>query len=76
MKCNHYSGRWMNRWFWRTHAQQEIDYLEEYDGQLYAYEFKYKKHRNVRFPKSFLKAYPESKTGIITSDVYEEFIMT
>ena len=31
---------WVNSWFWRTKDQKEIDYLEESDGKLKAYEFK------------------------------------
>lgn len=30
-----------NSWFWRTHEGKEIDYIEEYGGQFYAYEFKW-----------------------------------
>jgi uncharacterized protein len=40
MKVNQYSNRLVDMWLWRTHTQQEIDYFEEYDGKLHAYEFK------------------------------------
>lgn len=29
MKYNHYNGRYVNTYFWRTQEQQEIDYIEE-----------------------------------------------
>ena len=74
MKANHYAGRWVNRWFWRTHAQQEIDYIEEYDGTLYAFEFKWNPKKKARFPKTFLNAYPNSKTEVVTPENYMEFI--
>jgi hypothetical protein len=27
-------------WFWRTTQQQEIDYIEEWENKLFAFEFK------------------------------------
>jgi hypothetical protein len=74
-KMAHYSGIWMNRYFWRTHTQQEIDYIEEYEGTLHAYEFKWGTGEKYRFPKSFLEAYPNNETKIITRDNYWEFIV-
>eukprot|EP01035_Chromulina_nebulosa_P040785 gene40785-55132_t len=41
MKTLEYQRVFANRYFWRTHAQQEIDYIEERGGQLHAYEFKW-----------------------------------
>jgi len=38
-KVLHYTGQWARTYFWRTHQQQEIDYLEEQDGMLRAWEF-------------------------------------
>ena len=76
MKANQYSNRLVNMWFWRTHSQQEIDYIEEYDGRLHAYEFKWNPAKKGRFSKTFLKAYPETTTMVVTPDNYEEFIMT
>ena len=49
-----------NEYFWRTTEQQEIDYIEEYDGRLFAYEFKWNPTKAVRAPKTFLNAYPEA----------------
>ena len=74
MKANQHSNRLVNMWFWRTHAQQEIDYIEEYDGRLHAYEFKWSPAKKGRFSKTFLKAYPNSTTMLVTPDNYEEFI--
>ena len=39
LKRNEYSQSYANSWFWRTQAQQEIDYVEEQDGHLSAFEF-------------------------------------
>jgi len=73
IKINHYLGRQVNAYFWRTHAQQEIDYIEEYSGKLYAYEFKWNPTRKVKFPKTFLNAYPEAKTNVVSRDNFTDF---
>jgi len=75
IKANHYNNRWVNQYFWRTHAQQEIDYIEEYDGILHAFEFKWNPTRNTRIPKTFLNAYPGSETAIVTKDHFYDFIV-
>lgn len=64
-----------DRYFWRTTQQQEIDYIEEREQQLYAYEFKWSKNKaNKRFPKTFLRNYEDSVTTVITRENYEEFL--
>lgn len=75
LKANHYAGRDANHWFWRTHAQQEIDYLEERDGVLSAWEFKWRATRPPRIPKSFLTAYPGCRTGYVTAETVETFLL-
>ena len=74
LKYNHYHFQYVNSYFWRTHQQQEIDYLEEKDGKLYAWEFKWSKEKRYRFPKTFLNNYSENITAIITRDNYLDFI--
>ena len=69
-----YHSIYANTYFWRTKTQQEIDYIEEIDGQIYAYEFKWNKNAKAKFPKSFITAYPNAKTKIITPNNYHEFI--
>lgn len=75
MKTLEYHGKYVNRYFWRTHAQQEIDYIEEYGGKLHAYEFKWNPGAKTRFPKAFLEAYPGSEIKVITPRNMEEFVM-
>jgi hypothetical protein len=60
-------------YFWRTAQQQEIDWVEEMDGKITAYEFKWKSKNKVKFPQKFIDAYkPEVK--VIDTDNYYEFI--
>ncbi|MCK4637970.1 MAG: ATP-binding protein [Bacteroidales bacterium] len=63
-----------NKYFWRTQMQQEIDYIEEYDGILHAYEFKWSEKSRKRFPKTFINAYPKSETKVISKENYLDFI--
>ncbi|KAA3650290.1 MAG: ATP-binding protein [Bacteroidetes bacterium] len=74
MKFNAYNNRWVNRYFWRTKAQQEVDYLEETDGQLHAFEFKWNTSKNVKITKAFTNAYPNAITKIISPNNYVEFV--
>ena len=73
-KNNRYRLRHVNRFFWRTHAQQEIDYIEERDGRLYGYEFKWSSTRKVLFPRSFSQSYPGSVLQSITPKNYLPFV--
>ncbi|MDY9917491.1 hypothetical protein SAMN05216365_12619 [Porphyromonadaceae bacterium NLAE-zl-C104] len=73
IKNNHYQGRYTNMYFWRTHDKAEIDYIEEEDGLLSAFEFKWKAQK-VRFANSFLEAYPNHETAVISRENFEHFV--
>ncbi len=73
MKENQYVGRHVNSFFWRTHDNAEIDYIEEEDGILKAFEFKWKVQK-VKFPSSFLDAYPDNETNLISKSNFEGFV--
>jgi len=73
--------KWLNNnalstrhFFWRTTQQQEIDYIEDRDGVINAYEFKWGGKKNQKFPVTFTKAYPDAKTQLITPENYFDFI--
>jgi predicted AAA+ superfamily ATPase len=70
-----YSHLWKNTWFWRTVSQQEIDYLEEGDGVLQAFEFKWNPGAKYKKPRTFLEAYPECTITLITPDNADEFLL-
>ncbi|GHU94490.1 ATPase [Bacteroidia bacterium] len=73
-KHNEYNSFYAKTYFWRTHTMQEIDYLEERDGKLFAYEFKYNENRHAKLPASFADAYPENEFKIISRTNYLEFL--
>ena len=68
------SGTWSNTYFWRTHSQAEIDWIEERDGRLYAFEFKWNNKKKVKAPLAFTKAYPEATFTVINKENYEHFV--
>jgi len=76
LKRNSYNGSLAQYWFWRTQQQKEIDYLEEVDGQIEAFEFKWNdKKAIVRVPDSFAKAYPGANFHVITPNNVDEFLL-
>lgn len=74
LKRNKYMGNYAQMYFWRTQSQQEIDYVEECDGRLSAFEFKWNPKAKASFPASFAEAYPGSSFGIINPENYQSFI--
>ena len=75
MKSNEYYHRWVNRYFWRTKQQQEIDYLEESGGKLHAYEMKWNPRAKASITKTFTEAYPNSEFQVITPDNIADFLL-
>jgi len=74
-KRNEYYESYAKPWFWRTQAQQEIDYVEEQDGRLSAFEFKWNPSAKVKQPKAFQTAYPDSSFHVIHRDNFENFLL-
>jgi predicted AAA+ superfamily ATPase len=75
IKYLNYNKKWVNSWFWRTKEQKEIDFIEESDGEISAYEFKWNENKKPKLPISFTKAYPESSYQIIDPQNFEDFIL-
>lgn len=74
MKYINYNFHYCNRYFWRTHAQQEIDYVEDKDGLLSAFEFKWNPKAKSKLPKAFSTAYPNSEFKTIHRDNFYSFL--
>ncbi len=74
MKYLHYHNIWANTYFWSTHDQQEIDYIKEKDGILWAYEIKWDVRKKAFLSKSFSKTYPNHKFMLVNPGNYEQFI--
>ncbi len=75
MKSNEYNQRWVNRYFWRTKQQQEIDYLEEFSGKLHAFEIKWNPKAKAIPSKTFTTAYPDTEFHVITPENIADFLI-
>ena len=75
IKKRAYEGAVCNTYFWRTTQQQEIDYIEERDGKLTAYEFKWNPIKRAKLNITFAKAYPNADFAVINRDNYSEFLL-
>ena len=64
LKHNHYTGRLVNPWFWRTYDQKEVDFVEESGGKFAGFEFKWGGGA-ARGAKAFLVAYPGNTVDVI-----------
>lgn len=76
MKMLNTQERFCNSWFWRTQQQQEIDLVEEENGALRTFEFKWNpKKGKANIPASFAKAYPHATYTIVTPDNVDDFLL-
>lgn len=73
MKYNRYNNYQPQYFFWRTYDGQEIDLLELNNGQLHAFECKWKDAK-AKVPLGFQKAYPDAKFTLINKDNYLDWI--
>ena len=73
LKKQQYMPIFANNYFWRTHDQKEIDLIEEREGKLFGFEFKYAKDK-TKIPEEFLQTYPNSQVNIINQENYLDFI--
>lgn len=75
IKANQYSGKYARSYFWRTTGQQEIDYIEESDGEFTLFEMKWNpKRANTKFPVSFLETYNVKEKAVITPENWISFL--
>jgi len=74
LKKNEYKGVFSNNYFWRTYDQKEVDFVEERDGNLYGYEFKWGLKKG-KIQKEFLNTYANSSFEIINKDNFLEFVL-
>lgn len=75
IKYQNYTQKTVSNYFWRTYDQQELDWLEEENGILRGYEFKWNENRKAKIPGAFAKAYPEAGFEVINKQNYLDFIM-
>ena len=74
VKRNAYARSYAQLYFWRTHDQKEIDLIEDKDGRLTAFEFKWNEKQKTRMPSSFAQSYPNSDFNVINKDNFWPFL--
>lgn len=74
MKRNAYTNYYTNIYFWRNKNKQEINYIEERNGKLDVFEFKWSLSK-VKFPNVFVSNYQPAQTMVIAKENYQEFIL-
>ena len=61
-------------YFWRTSTKQELNFIEIKEGQLFAYKSDWEKRKKMKYPTSFVNAYPTAKLGTINRSTYWSFL--
>lgn len=75
LKQQEYNLDYTSNYFWRTHAKQEIDWVEEKNGELKAFEFKWSKNAKEKVPIAWKKGYPDASFEVIDRNNYLDFTM-
>ena len=71
-KQNQYKDTFAKMYFWRTKQQQEIDYVEEKNGEIEAFEFKWS-NKKAKFPQNFIETY-KANGVVIDRKNFREFV--
>ncbi len=74
LKKRMYKNIFANAYFWRTWDQKEIDLIEEREGKLFGYEFKWGS-KITRKPNEWLKTYSNSEFSVINRENFLEFVI-
>lgn len=74
LKKQEYTGIFCANYFWRTYDRKEIDWIEEREGRLFAYEFKWNPSAKAAAPKDFVKAYPDANFDRVNPENYLKFV--
>jgi len=75
LKKQSYAMDYGSHYFWRTHSRQEIDWIEEKDGALQAYEFKWAMQGKAKVPQAWIKGYPDASFEVVDRTNYMDFIL-
>lgn len=75
IKYQAYERMHVANFFWRTHTQQEIDWVEDRGGNLHAYEFKWGMNKKSKVPALWEKNYPKATFQLVNQNNYLEFIV-
>jgi predicted AAA+ superfamily ATPase len=72
IKKQNYTYLWSHNFFWRTYDQKELDWVEEREGGLFGYEFKW--NAQAKAPALWLETYSNASFECINQGNYLPFI--
>ncbi len=75
IKKQSYHGIHANNYFWRTWDKNEIDFVEEREGRLFGYEFKWGNNKRVTAPTDWVNTYKNSDFTLINPLNYLDFVL-
>ena len=75
IKFQRYNKMIVNNYFWRTYDQQEIDWVEEREGNLFGFEFKWNAKRKVKVPGAWKREYEKAEFKVINQDNYLDWVI-
>ena len=75
VKRQSYQPIFANNYFWRTWTKQEVDWVEEREGKLFGFEFKWSNRKKYHPPKLFLDTYPNASVQLVTKENYLDFLI-
>jgi hypothetical protein len=73
-KMLHYNGYHGRTYFWRNKQHAEVDYVEEIDGKIHAFQFKWNPKAKAKFPQAFVDSYQPSTKLIVHKDNYWQWL--
>ena len=73
IKLQHFLHTGTNNFFWRTYDRQEIDWIEESNGNIHGYELKWSDTR-TKAPIAWRNAYPEAGFTVINKENYSKWL--
>lgn len=74
LKKKTYQFIYSNDYFWRTYSKKEIDLIEEREGKLFGFEFKWKE-RKYNPPEEWTKNYPGTTVELIHVENFLSFVV-
>ena len=73
LKTSAYHFHYANRYFWRTQTGAELDYVEDFGGQLHGYEFKWGT-KPANAPPAWTETYPQAAFKCINRNNFMAFV--
>jgi len=73
LKKQEYENINSNNYFWRTYDKKEVDFVEERDGKLYGYEFKWNP-KKIKIQQVWLDTYENASFEVVNRDNFMEYV--